>query len=133
MSLSPDIGEAYELRGWYDSEGTGQSFQAHSRAADGPGSGGGGSFNRAELTHLQAVKEMAIDETDKGTYFSTRATIMHIKQENLAYPACNSKKGNCQKKAIEVGDSWRCEKCDENFEKPKYRFVSILTFSFLQY
>jgi len=58
--------------------------------------------------------------SDKVDYFSARATVMHIKSENIAYPACPT----CSKKVFEtMGEGWRCEKCDRSFEKPEYRYI----------
>jgi replication factor A1 len=49
------------------------------------------------------------------------ATIGYVRSENFAYPACAME--GCAKKAIENGDSWRCEKCDREFPAPEYRYT----------
>lgn len=116
MSINPDIEEAFVLRGWYDASGAEQSFQAHSMAAGGPSSGG---FNRTEMRNLNDVKESQLGSSDKVDYFSTRATIMHIKADNISYPACPTQ--GCNKKVIQEGNNWRCEKCDKSFEAPEHR------------
>jgi len=51
--------------------------------------------------------------------FCAQASIMHIRAENIAYPACPT----CGKKVIEQHDGWRCEKCDRSHEKPQYRYI----------
>lgn len=119
MAINPDIDDSYALRGWYDSTGAGQSFQAHANTGGGGGTMGG--FNRAEMRSINEVKEAQLGSSDKVDYFSTRATIMHIKSDNISYPACQTP--SCNKKVIEMGDSWRCEKCDKSFPAPDHRFV----------
>ena len=59
--------------------------------------------------------------SDKPDYFSLRASIMHIKADNILYPACPTPQ--CNKKVTETHEGWRCEKCDRCHEKPEYRSV----------
>lgn len=50
------------------------------------------------------------------------ATVVYIKADNFAYPACPADR--CNKKLVMEGnDSWRCEKCDQSYEKPEYRYI----------
>ncbi|KAG6862066.1 hypothetical protein C0995_007196 [Termitomyces sp. Mi166 len=114
MAINPDLEECFKLRGWYDSTGAGQSFEVQSNAG---GSGAAGGFKREKMCSLAEVKELG--QQDKAEYFSTRATIMHIKSDNICYPACPT----CNKKVIDVGGNWRCEKCNKSFEVPEYRYV----------
>jgi replication factor A1 len=128
MALNPDIEESFALRGWYDSIGSSTSFQAHSSAM----SGGGmsmGAFNRAEMRSLLDVKDSQLGMNDKVEYFSSRATIMHIKNDNISYPACPTQ--GCNKKVVDINDGWRCEKCDKNFEKPEHRWDHWLLLCFV--
>ncbi|OJA10202.1 hypothetical protein AZE42_05120 [Rhizopogon vesiculosus] len=118
MSIAPDIEEAHLLRGWYDGIGSGESFQSHSSALSGSSFGG---FNRNEMRHLSDVKESQLGMSDKPEVFSCRATIAHIKSENISYPACPTQ--DCNKKVVDVGDGWKCEKCDKTFERPEYRYI----------
>ncbi|EDR14355.1 uncharacterized protein LACBIDRAFT_182415 [Laccaria bicolor S238N-H82] len=121
MHVNPHLEECFALRGWYDSSGAEQSFHAHSSA------GGGAStmsFNRAEIRSLDDVKQAGFGLPDKPEYFSARATIMHIKADNISYPACPTQ--NCNKKVIQDGDSWRCEKCEKSFEAPEHRYIMSL-------
>ncbi|KAK0441014.1 hypothetical protein EV421DRAFT_1813498 [Armillaria borealis] len=119
MSVNPDMDEAFALRGWYDNEGQTSTFQAHSRGGAAGASGGG--FNRSQIRSLLEVKESEMGQSDKTEYFSTRATIMHIKSDNIAYPACQNE--SCNKKVVQNGDIWRCEKCEQNFDSPSYRYI----------
>lgn len=118
MQVNPEIEESFALRGWYDSNGAEQTFKAHSS------SGGGGSmaaFNRADIRSLDEVKQAGYGMPDKPDMFSARATIMHIKSDNISYPACPTP--NCNKKVVHNGDNWRCEKCNLGFSAPEHRFV----------
>ncbi|KAF9227715.1 replication factor-A protein 1 [Gyrodon lividus] len=120
MTISPDIEEAHLLRGWYDGIGAEKSFQSHSSALSSGGSSSSG-FNRNEMRHLSDVKESQLGMSDKADFFSARATVMHIKSENIAYPACPAQ--GCNKKVTEVNDGWRCEKCEKTFDRPEYRYI----------
>jgi len=118
MQVNPEIDESFSLRGWYDSNGAEQTFKAHSS------SGGGGSmavFNRADIRSLDEVKQAGYGMPDKPDMFSARATIMHIKADNISYPACPTP--NCNKKVVDNGENWRCEKCNQGFSAPEHRFV----------
>ncbi|KAK0211172.1 hypothetical protein DFS33DRAFT_355950 [Desarmillaria ectypa] len=119
MSVNPDIEEAFALRGWYDNEGQTSTFQAHSRGAAAGASAGG--FNRSQMRSLLEVKESEMGQSDKTEYFSTRATVMHIKSDNIAYPACQNE--SCNKKVVEINQHWRCEKCEQDFKSPSYRYI----------
>ena len=116
MSIEPDINECFELRGWYDAQGASASFQAHSASL---ASGPSGTFNRTEIRSLNEVKEAQLGQGDKVDYFSTRATIMHIKSDNISYPACQTP--GCNKKVVEDYGKWRCDKCDKTFSSPEHR------------
>ncbi|KDQ61103.1 hypothetical protein JAAARDRAFT_124049 [Jaapia argillacea MUCL 33604] len=118
MALDPDIPEAHALRGWYDGVGANQSFQSLSNSTMSGGATGG--FNRAEMRTLNDVKESQLGE-GKQDYFSCRASIMHIKGETIAYPACPTE--GCNKKVIDMNGSWRCEKCDKSFPRPEHRYM----------
>lgn len=125
MSFHPDIPEAHALQGWYSSEG--QSFNFKSQSAGGGGGGGPSSFRREEMKTLQAIKEENLGMNDDGRadFFTTRATIIHIKADNVMYPACGS--DNCSKKVNEEHDGWRCEKCNKTFPKPNYRYIMSIS------
>lgn len=114
MTVNPDITDAHVLRGWYDSVGVNSSFTAYS----GSGPGGATTFNRADIRTIEDIKANT-QIPEKAEMFSCRGTILHIKADNPAYPACQT----CKKKVIDMGDSWRCEKCETSCEKPEYRCV----------
>lgn len=118
MQVNPEIDECFALRGWYDNDGSIQTFKAFSNQG---GASSGYGFKREEIRSLDEVKQAGYGEPDKPENFSARATIMHIKSDNISYPACPTP--NCNKKVIEMGDSWRCEKCNQNFDAPEHRSV----------
>lgn len=124
MTVDPDITEAHKLKGWYDSQGRREHFEYHSNMA-GTGAAGG----RVEQTKTIAqVKDENLGMSENVDYFSTKVTIVYIKQDMFAYPACLSK--DCNKKVIEDGDgTWRCEKCNINHPKPEYRLIMQLSCS----
>jgi replication factor A1 len=125
IAISPDIAEAHALKGWYVDGGAQSAFTSHAQA--GMSSGSGGAINRNEMRTIFDVKEAQLGMSDKADFFSARATIMHIKTDNLVYPACPT--SGCNKKMTENHDSgWRCEKCDRTYEKPEYRSVRLSLF-----
>lgn len=116
MTADPDIPEAHQLRGWFDTEGKNMGFQTHASA----GGGGSGAFRSTETKTLDQVKSEDLGMSDKPDYFNCRATITHIKSDNLSYPACPSK--DCNKKvSMEDDNVWRCEKCETTYPAPEYR------------
>ncbi|KAI0690590.1 replication factor-a protein [Cytidiella melzeri] len=118
MEINPDLPDSHVLRGWYDTSGNSQAFQAQS---SGGATQGPVTFDRSHIQLLNDVRECGLGTGDKIEFFSSRATIMHIKTENLAYPACQTE--GCNKKVVEQHDGWRCEKCDLSFPKPSYRYI----------
>ncbi|KAI0345302.1 replication factor-A protein 1 [Trametopsis cervina] len=117
MEVNPDIPEAHQIRGWYDTGGSSQSFHAQTSG----GTQGPVTFDRSQTQLLNDIRESEIGMSDKGDVFSARATVMHIKNDTLAYPACQSE--GCNKKVTEQHDGWKCEKCDRSWPKPSYRFI----------
>jgi len=118
VGISPDIAAAHALKGWYSDAGAQASFNSHTQAGS---SGAGGAINRNEMLTIHQVKDTQLGMSDKADFFSMRATVMHIKTENMMYPACPTPQ--CNKKVIESHDGWRCEKCDRSYEKPEYRYI----------
>ncbi|TEB36451.1 replication factor-a protein [Coprinellus micaceus] len=121
MQVNPDIPECFDLRGWYDSQGAQTNFHAHSNLNPTTSMG----FRHDELKSLDDVKQAGFGMPDRPEYFSTRATIMHIKADNLSYPACPT--AQCNKKVTEIGGVWRCEKCDKSFEGPEHRYIMSMS------
>jgi len=121
MSIDPDIPDAHRIKGWYESQGRSESFASHANMG-GAGSAGG---RTNEVKLIAQVKDENLGMSEDPAYFSTKATIVYIKQENFSYPACL--KEDCNKKVTDMGDgTWRCEKCEIVHPKPQHRYIMSL-------
>lgn len=119
MSVDPDIPDAHRLKGWYDSSGRNDSFATHSGMAPTLGAATG---RGNEDKFVIQVKDEQLGMGDKQDFFNIKATIVYIKPDTFAYPACRNE--GCNKRVIDVGDgTWRCEKCDVNHSQPTYRYI----------
>ena len=118
MTIDPDIPEAHHLKGWYDSAGRNNTFATHNNMQ-----GLGGATGRKEETKTIAqVKEEGLGTNEAPDYFNLSATVVYIKQDTFAYPACRSE--GCNRKVTDMGDgTWRCEKCQVNHDRPEYRYI----------
>ncbi|KAI0521847.1 replication factor-A protein [Xylaria bambusicola] len=117
MALDPDIEEAHRLKGWYDSEGRADNFSTHNSMA----SMGAATGRKDQTKVISQVKDEGLG-MENPDYFTLKATIVYIKQENFAYPACSEE--GCNKKVVDQGDgTWRCEKCDIAHARPRYRYI----------
>ena len=125
MSVDPDIDEAHRLKGWYDANGRNGEYASHAGMAGSMSAAGG--RNDATKT-IGQVKEESLGMSETPDYFTTKATIIFVKQENVSYPACPTEK--CNKKVIEVEPGqWRCERCDKTFPKPEHRYIMSINVS----
>ncbi|KAI2640029.1 replication factor-A protein [Xylaria nigripes] len=116
MSVDPDIEEAHRLKGWYDTQGRTDNFNTHNTF-----SMGGATGRQDQLKCITQIKDenLGMENTD---YFMLKATVVYIKQENFAYPACSNE--SCNKKVIDQGDgTWRCEVCNVSHPRPQYRYI----------
>lgn len=121
LCVDPDIAEAHKLKGWYDSQGRRENFATHTSLVAAGSEGG----RRSDLKTISQVRDENLGMLESGDYFSVKATIVYIKQDNPAYPACRTE--GCNKKVSDMGDgSWRCEKCDVNHPCPEYRYILSL-------
>ncbi|KAL2758635.1 hypothetical protein ACRALDRAFT_1068902 [Sodiomyces alcalophilus JCM 7366] len=119
MSIDPDIPDAHRLKGWYDSSGRNDAFATHSGMAPSMGAATG---RGNEDKFVIQVKEEQLGMGDGQDYFNLKATIVYIKPDTFAYPACRSE--GCNKRVVDVGDgTWRCEKCDVSHSQPTYRYI----------
>ena len=120
MSVDPDIPDAHRLKGWYDAAGRTDTFATHQNMTSmGPATG-----RKDDGKTISQVKEenLGMDQQD---YYSIKATIVFVKQENFCYPACSSQ--NCNKKVTSMGDgTWHCEKCNVSHDRPDYRYILSL-------
>lgn len=74
-----------------------------------------------EIKTIGQAKDEQLGMTDKTDYFSVCATILYIKQETFSYPACPGE--GCNKKLIDEGGEWRCEKCNRTYPSPVHRYI----------
>lgn len=118
MTVDPDIDDAHKLKGWYLAQGKNDTFATHAQMAGVSAAGGRPDPGK---TILQ-VKEENLGMTENPDYFTTKATIIYVKQDSFCYPACL--KPDCNKKVVEVDPGqWRCERCDITHPKPEYRYI----------
>ncbi|KAI1293967.1 replication factor-A protein [Xylaria venustula] len=117
MAVDPDIEEAHRLKGWYDSQGRTDNFNSHNSMA----SMGAATGRKDQAKCISQVKDEGLG-MESNDYFTLKATIVYIKQDNFAYPACSQE--NCNKKVIDQGDgTWMCEKCQIAQPRPQYRYI----------
>lgn len=120
MYMHADVDEHYQLKGWYEGEGSKASFKAYSG-----GLGGSSDMNNPNDRRLiaQAVDEgLGHDQSGKADNFSVLATLHYIKNTNMWYPACKS--DGCNKKVtMEQNGEWQCLKCDKTWPEPEYRYL----------
>lgn len=117
ISVNPDIDEAHSLSGWYQAQGHTDHFTSHASMAG--GSDGAGRSNATKA--IGAIKDEQLGMNEKPDYFNVKATIIHIRHENPAYPACSSE--GCNKKVLETDEGWRCEACNKTHPSPQWRYV----------
>lgn len=117
MTVDPDIADAHRLKGWYDSAGRTDTFATHQGLA----TMGGATGRRDEAKTIAQVKDENLG-VDDVAYYSIKATVVFVKQDNFCYPACSSP--GCNKKVTAMGDgTWHCEKCSVSHDKPNYRYI----------
>jgi replication factor A1 len=125
MSIDPDIDDAHKLKGWYDAQGKNDTFASHAGMSGTVGAAGGRSDPSKSIMQ---VKEENLGMSENPDYFTTKATIIYVKQENVSYPACLSE--GCNKKVVEVDPGqWRCERCDKTHPKPEHRYIMSINVS----
>ncbi|TPX51284.1 hypothetical protein SeLEV6574_g00408 [Synchytrium endobioticum] len=114
---NPDIPEAHQLKGWYERDAATSTFQQYT--SSGPAGGANGAGKPSVTKVITAIRDEGLGMGEKADYVATKATVTHIKRDNLSYPACPT----CNKKMGEDGGSWRCEKCDKMYPGPSYRYM----------
>lgn len=118
IAINPDIPEAHRLRGWYDATGHGLAFESYSR------DGATGSSSTPMLT-ISDITDNGLGLGEKPDYLAMYGTVSYVRSENPWYPACPN--AGCNKKVMDLGGEWRCEKCDMQFPAPNYRYILSFT------
>lgn len=122
---NPDIPEAYQLKGWYDSKGSNENFQSLKTET------GLSTDSLKDRKTIALAEQLDLGTKEKPDYFSIKATINYFKTDNFCYPACNNEVNTngrgpspCNRKVIQESDgSWRCERCNLTFAEPHYRYI----------
>ncbi|KAJ3036022.1 Replication factor A protein 1 [Rhizophlyctis rosea] len=127
VTLNPDIPESHQLRGWFDNTGMNMQFNSYNNGGVGGSAGGaqGGAGRRDPMKYVSQIKDEGLGMSEKPDYITIRATVVYIKTENCWYTACP----NCNKKVTDTGNAWRCEKCDQSYEQPAYRYMMSINIS----
>jgi replication factor A1 len=121
MQIDPDIEEAHTLNGWYKNVGRNESFSTHANSGS---RAEGGERRQEDRKTLAQVKDEGLGMGETPDYFTSLATIVFIRQENVSYPSCRTEA--CKKKVMEDGSGqWRCEKCDKGWDTPLHRYLSL--------
>ncbi|KAK3707033.1 Replication factor A protein 1 [Vermiconidia calcicola] len=126
MTVDPDIEQAYQLKGWYSASGRNEQFQTHANTMSTVIATSGSDRNATKT--IGQVRDENLGMTDDTDWFSIKATVIYVKADNFAYPACLSE--NCNKKVVETDPGqWRCEKCDKTWDRPEYRYIMSVNVS----
>ncbi|KAK6093510.1 Replication factor A protein 1 [Batrachochytrium dendrobatidis] len=125
LTLNPTMQDAFRLRGWFDAKASSIDFHTYSKSSSGVTSG---NSTHSNLKTIQQIQDANLGNGEKPDYVSLRAFISFAKRENLWYPACPNEA--CRnKKVVEIGSEWRCEKCDSNYPHPVYRYITSFSVS----
>jgi replication factor A1 len=120
MTMDPDIDEAFKLKGWYDGAGRNENFQSHATTMGAVGATSGG--RKEDYKTVAQVTEENLGMGESTDWFSIKGTILYVKKDSVAYPACRTEQ--CNKKVVEINPGeWRCEKCDKAWDAPNYRYI----------
>lgn len=120
--VNPDISEGHQVRGWFDNGGADNVTNFISARV-----GGTGGPMSTEWLSFFDVRAKNLGNGDKPDYFQTKATIQMVRGENSIYKACSTPE--CNKKVIDEGESFRCEKCNITSQTYKARYLLNMTIS----
>jgi replication factor A1 len=119
MTVNPDIDEAHKLKGWYDAQGRQDTFQSHASMIGAVAAAGG---RGDPFKTIAQIRDENLGMSEKPDWFSLKATVLYIKPDTVAYPACLSE--GCNKKVVETEPGqWRCERCNKTHPKAEYRYI----------
>jgi replication factor A1 len=115
MNVDPDIPEAHQLRGWFDSVGKNKEVTSISDQR----SGGGG--QAAAFLTIEQMRDLDLGHGEKPDYFNFKSTVTFSKKDNCLYKACPNQ--DCNKKVTEHDGQYTCEKCNQTSPNFKYRIM----------
>lgn len=119
IELNPDLHEANVLRGWYDTQRENVTLQPMSST----GGAAGDAKRPSEVLTFSAIKERNLG-VDKPDYFTVHGTIMLLKNEKFAYPACPE--ADVNSKVVKVAEGWKCERTNRVYPNCDYRYIMSL-------
>jgi len=128
IQVNPDMPEVFELKGWYEEEGSKASFNSLTQAR----ARGGGDAGAGDVKTFGEVKADRLGTgSERGDYYSAMATIVMIRKERALYQACTNPTADgktCNKKVQDMHNgNFRCERC--NIENEKFAWRLILSFN----
>ena len=116
LELHPDLPEAHDLQGWWQSQGKQQ--QATFKALSVSGAGGGGAGKNSQRIYYREIEEKALGlNGGQPDYFSVRCRVSHIKTDGktlwyIACPECKKKVQGTDEHNLEGS----CEKCGKQVQ-----------------
>jgi replication factor A1 len=122
IMINPDMDIAHELKGWWDNEGCSAATQSITVQGMRSGGGDGG----ASKTIGEVKHENLGQDSDRGDYYSTTATVTFFQKDKAMYKSCGKEIDGkqCMKKVLEQGDgTYRCEKCAEEKSQFTWRIM----------
>ncbi len=125
VSVNPDIREAHQLRGWYDSQvgsGRASAIDGVQNLSSGASAASGGG-RKEERKTIGQIKDEALGSSTKPDYFNMVATVTFMKPDGpMSYTACPGE--GCMKKVIEESPGmWRCENCAKVYDSCRHRYL----------
>ncbi|WEW55620.1 Replication factor A protein 1 [Emydomyces testavorans] len=124
ITADPDIEEAHKLKGWYDAQGRFDNFTSHASTENATA----GTNARQDYKTIAEIRDEQLGTSETPDYFSLRATVIFIKQDNMCYPACVQE--GCSKKVVQLDSGqWHCEHCEKSHSKPEYRYILTVNVS----
>jgi len=123
MQINPDISEAHQLKGWWESTGCNQSNITSLSNTGMVGGGGSAPFKTFE----DAKREGLGTRKEGNDYFMVTATVVFVRKENILYTACPNKESKCMKKVTDMSNGmYRCEKCNQEFDTFNWRLMASM-------
>jgi len=115
LELHPDLPEAHELQGWWQSQGKQQ--QASFKALSIAGAGGSGAGKGAQRIYYREIDDKALGQNQQPDYFTVRCRVSQIKTDGktlwyIACPECKKKVQGTDEHNLEGS----CEKCGKQVQ-----------------
>jgi len=122
-----DLAQSGVLRSWFDAGGgrTGVSSLSVGRGGEsGSGETGRGPAQIQDRMTFDGIKTNGLGRNGQQDFCDVKGFLMFAKKDNLWYPACCTEKCNKKVTKSPTDDRWFCEKCNQSFEQPIYRYIA---------